>query len=109
MPEDISERVTRNEERIKTLFTKSNKNEGDIDTIKEAMAACQIRQIQAIESIEGKILSWQNHEKHQLERKIEDAKNVNREPLSRSDWVKILIAIISVSGTIIGIVLQAVL
>lgn len=54
-----------------------------------------------------RIEKFVNHKVHDLESQIKDAKHTNREPLSLLDWTKIVVAGITITGTIIVALIQA--
>ena len=55
---------------------------------------------ESFQDMNTRIEDFLNHEVTELKESIKDAKNTQREPLSRWDWTKILVAIITVAGTV---------
>jgi hypothetical protein len=92
--------VTRNEEKIKTIFK-------DLTRIERDQLAAQERQAEAIESINAQIKQLANDQYHELLAEIEVAKNTRRSPFGRIEWGGIILAVISGAIGIIRALIEA--
>lgn len=92
--------MTRNEEKIKTIFK-------DLTRIERDQLAAQERQAEAIESINAQIKQLANDQYHELLAEIEVAKNTRRSPFGRIEWGGIILAVISGAIGIIRALIEA--
>lgn len=91
---NTKERITRNEEQIKTLFRRMERFENLCSTT-------QKRVTDSIISMGNRIDVFLDNEVHDLEEKIEEAKNTNRRPWGRLEWTAIITTIILTLGNLI--------
>ena len=62
---------------------------------------------ESFQDMNTRIEDFLNHEVTELKASIKDAKNTQREPLSRWDWTKILVTTITVAGTVAVALIKA--
>jgi len=91
---DLGQRVRAVEVRIEGINSRMDRFE---DYCKETQDVYR----ESFGDLNSRIEKFLTNEVHDLEIAIEDARNQQRQPLSSWDWTKIIIAIVTVVGSII--------
>ena len=108
--DDLKERVAKLEERVDKV---EKQVQIYIDAVNARMTRfeeyCKENQQlmrDALQNLDERIDKFLNHQIHELESKIEEAKNSHK-TLSRWDWVKIVVVSISAMGSIVVALIQS--
>lgn len=100
-------RINIHAERIRALEVHQQNFILRLDHFEEYCKQSQALNRETFNALNNRIERFITNEVHDLEEAIKDAKNTQRAPLSRQDWVKIITAVITVSGGIIVALIQA--
>ena len=88
-------------ERVRAVEVKIEGISGRMDRFEDYCKETQDIYRESFGDLNARIEKFLINEVHDLEIAIEDARNQQRQPLSSWDWTKIVIAIITVVGSII--------
>jgi len=93
-------------ERVRALEVKTDNIKVRMDKFEIFCKETQGIYRESFADLNTRMEKFLNHEVHRLQDEIDEAKGLRREPMSRSDWVKLLGITIGVVGTVIVALIQ---
>jgi len=100
--QDVSDRSIRNETKIIGIEERMARFDANCLNVQERIS-------NELSEVGDRVDKFVNHEVHALRVEIKEAKEIRRKALSRSDWVKIIVAAIAASGVVAAAIIQMVL
>lgn len=96
----LEKRVDRLEEGQMELSNRTTRNEEKISSIALRLSGQEANCLRIHDALDRRLEKYINNEVHELQQEIERVRLQKREALSRSDWAKIVVTFISTSGLV---------